>query len=247
MDMTKEALETLQETAVQAAGKSIQVVDGMTFGRDHYGEWKRIRAISPAEEALAVHTLTGLVDYIKTNADRRDKKLTIHVKSETQVLLLSPLDDYGTREVLVDAKPILPAFTYGKFYGSEELNIKLQAGFIDSEDRSVILRVIGNLRDEDVRNYTDDGVSQAVEVKSGIASAADAAVPNPVTLEPYRTFVEIEQPESQFIFRMQKGGMAGLFESDGGMWRNEAIARISDYLADKLTQEIATRYIRIIA
>ncbi len=59
-----------------------------------------------------------------------------------------------------------------------------------------------------------------------------------VSLRPFRTFREIEQPESEFLFRMQSSGngvppMCALFEADGGAWRMEAIARIKTFLKEK--------------
>lgn len=62
-------------------------------------------------------------------------------------------------------------------------------------------------------------------------------VPNPVTLAPYRTFVEVKQPESKFVFRMRKseeGPQAALFEADGGAWKIEAMQRVKEFLEDKL-------------
>ncbi|KHO31340.1 hypothetical protein OR63_10900, partial [Clostridium tetani] len=80
----------------------------------------------------------------------------------------------------------------------------------------------------------DDGVSQAATIKTGVASVNEVKVPNPVVLAPFRTFPEIEQPESKFIFRMQSGPRAALFEADGGAWRNEAMIKIKAYLEEQL-------------
>ncbi|OSB00487.1 hypothetical protein B2H85_13365, partial [Clostridium botulinum] len=55
-----------------------------------------------------------------------------------------------------------------------------------------------------------------------------------VTLAPYRTFPEIEQPLSRFIFRMQQGPSAAIYEADGGAWRNQAMQRIKAYLEEEL-------------
>jgi len=63
---------------------------------------------------------------------------------------------------------------------------------------------------------------------------SDVLVPNPVVLAPFRTFPEVIQPESKFIFRMQSGPQAALFEADGGAWRNEAMGRIKTYLEEQL-------------
>ena len=67
-----------------------------------------------------------------------------------------------------------------------------------------------------------------------MAKVADVVVPNPVTLAPYRTFLEVEQPASKFIFRIKEGGQLALFEADGGAWQHEAILNIKNYLIEQL-------------
>lgn len=48
----------------------------------------------------------------------------------------------------------------------------------------------------------------------------------------------MEQPESQFVFRMKEdkydGVQCALFEADGGAWRLNAMANIKAYLAHEL-------------
>ena len=58
--------------------------------------------------------------------------------------------------------------------------------------------------------------------------------PNPVTLRPYRTFNEVEQPASQFVFRINKLANLALFEADGGKWKLEAVESIANYLKNEL-------------
>ena len=53
------------------------------------------------------------------------------------------------------------------------------------------------MENKTVANYGDDGVSQKATITKGIAGKEDVIVPNPVTLRPYRTFLEVEQPEKQ--------------------------------------------------
>ena len=60
-------------------------------------------------------------------------------------------------------------------------------------------------------------------------------VPNPVALVPFRTFIEVEQPESKFVFRVKDGPQMGLFEADGGEWRLAAMLRIKEYLEGSFT------------
>jgi hypothetical protein len=107
--------------------------------------------------------------------------------------------------------------------------------------------VVGNVKEENVRSIGDDGVSQSVTAKTGVATVEDVKVPNPVLLSPYRTFVEVTQPESAFVFRMKNGPVAALFEADGGAWRNAAIDAVADYLADELSELIETDLVVVIA
>lgn len=99
-------------------------------------------------------------------------------------------------------------------------------------------------------NYDDDGVSQKTTIKSGIANKTDVIVPNPVKLRPYRTFAEIEQPQSSYVFRIQDGDHGPSFklvEADGGLWKNATMKKIKDYLAYELAEELEKYHITIIA
>ena len=117
----------------------------------------------------------------------------------------------------------------------------LQSGIADNDDKKLLLKFTGLIQEEAVKKTGDDGVSQAVTIKTGVATVGDAVVPNPVILAPYRTFPEIEQVESKFIFRMQEGPYAALYEADGGAWKNEAMRRIKEYLVKNL-KELENRY-----
>lgn len=72
-----------------------------------------------------------------------------------------------------------------------------------------MLKVVGNIQEDNVKNVEDDGISQAVVAKIGVASVGNVEVPNPVSHVPFRTFVEVNQPVS--IFRMKNGPNCVLF------------------------------------
>lgn len=59
-----------------------------------------------------------------------------------------------------------------------------------------------------------------------------------VKLKPYRTFYEVEQPESEFLLRLSDDGKVGFFEADGGMWEMTARRTIKEYLEKALEKEI---------
>nr|WP_228728307.1 hypothetical protein [Brevibacillus composti] len=200
----------------------------------------------PTPDALVVRNLSGLVDYLIHNYDNQPPVL-VHVASPTQVDVLSTFNTDYNRNHLLRAEALLPKIPFGQFLDTEQFNILLQSCFVSNEDRAMVLKVIGNIKEETVSTFGDDGVSQQVTAKTGVATVENVVVPNPVTLKPFRTFVEIEQPESEFIFRMRTGPAAGLFEADGGTWKLTAIARIKDYLQAALEDEVTNGKVTIIA
>ena len=117
----------------------------------------------------------------------------------------------------------------------------MQAHFVSDFYVSDLIKLVGNVVDENSITTADDGVSQRVTARSGISLVQQVGVPNPVRLAPYRTFNEIEQPESSFVFRVRKGANgveAALFTADGNAWVNDAILDIRDFLASKLPDEL---------
>lgn len=55
-----------------------------------------------------------------------------------------------------------------------------------------------------------------------------------VHLQPYRTFLEVAQPASDFLLRIDKDGHPALYEADGGAWKLEAKRSIAAYLGGQL-------------
>ena len=132
------------------------------------------------------------------------------------------------------AEAFAPKFNFGQWYDVESFIIAMQSCFVQNEDSEKILKVVGNIKEEAVRQTGDDGISQQVTAKTGIATVENIKVPNPVVLAPFRTFREIAQPESKFVFRMQQGPRCALFEADGGAWKLDAMARIKEWLEIEL-------------
>lgn len=200
----------------------------------------RIDPYYPKASAIEMHTLTSLVDYIKAKIDDMSEMMIIDVRSPEEVALYSRLDDNRDRETLVVVKARIPSFPFDSFMNQERFTINLQSKFIDdpATDRALILKFAGTVEAGTVAEYGDDGVTQKATVKTGIASKGDAIVPNPVKLRPYRTFLEVEQPASEFIFRMKQDKYDGIncaiFEADGGAWQMSATKAIKEYLQFEL-------------
>lgn len=222
--------------------KALEYIVGMSaptitkIGGEDYSD-KPLNRISynPKAEPIALTTLTSLVDYIRRDIDVMPGKMIVHVKSPTSVSLYSALDPARVRERLAEVSADVPRFEFGHFIGHEEFCIALQAKFMPTDDRALLMKFAGTVEAGSVAEYGDDGITQKATIKTGIATKGDAIVPSPCVLKPYRTFVEVDQPESAFVFRMKQDSRSGevmcaLFEADGGAWRRAAMRDIADYL-----------------
>ncbi len=198
----------------------------------------RLSKYIPTADSIKMSTLTSLVDYIKGNIDTMAERMIVQVKSPVEVCLFSQLDEDRNREYLVNVTAQVPGFNYEKFIDHETFCINVQSKFLNDPDtdKELILKFAGTVEQGSVAEYGDNGVTQKATVRTGIASKADAVVPNPVKLRPYRTFMEVEQPVSEFIFRMaeERGITCALFEADGGAWKNAAMQNIKNYLEFEL-------------
>lgn len=233
----KNALEYI----VELGNNEIDVIDGRTYTRHPLHLIKQSMA-SP----FTVRSLSGLVDYLKSNFDETGN-LMVHIESPTKVSAFNTFNIDKNREVFIQAEALLPEMRFGQWHDAEDFNIKLQSVFAHGGDKERVLRVVGNIRDENVTTFGDDGISQKVTAKMGVATVEDVPVPNPVVLFPYRTFVELKQPESQFVLRLKNGPACALFEADGGAWKVEAMDTVRAHLEEQLADEIASGKIVIIA
>ncbi len=63
-------------------------------------------------------------------------------------------------------------------------------------------------------------------------------MPTRPTLQPFRSFTDVEPVESTFLLRAKKGQSGptfALLECDGGDWKPKTTARIVDFLRAKMS------------
>ena len=207
----------------------------------------------PTIETLRTDNLSSIVNFIKNAGDADLNYLDdtvqkiIHVEDAGKVNLYSSVcNEYMDRQKFMTAEWAGNKFPFGQFMDAEKFNILLQTCFMETDDLKVIQQVVGNLRDEAVQNYGDDGVSQSVTIRTGIATVGQVRVPSPAKLRPYRTFLEVEQPASLFILRMREGGQCALFEADGGLWRETARKNIRNYFEFELEKMVSEHKVVIL-
>lgn len=240
--MIRKALEYIAGLAAANEKTEVLEINGRTYAN------RRLERYDGPEYArpMQASTLTALVDYIGSCMEEFRGDMLVHVVSPTKVRLLSMLDKERNRETLFEVEAEVSAFRFGSWYDQEQFMIALQANFQKSEDLDLVMKVAGNTERKNEQQFTDDGRSQVVTMQVGVASKADALVPNPVKLVPYRTFQEVEQPESQFVFRIgdDHGPQFKIVEAEGGIWKNQAVGNIKCYLAEslaKMDESIASR------
>lgn len=195
---------------------------------------------------IEIQSLSGLVDYIRSNFDH-ERPVMIQVESPTRVNVFDALNDVNDRRTYITAKALLPTIRFEQFMSREAFNIMLQSCFVISPIKEKVLQVISSIVEENSVTQNDDGVTQRVTAKQGVAVVGFENIPNPVELKPFRTFVEVTQPESAFILRLREGGQVALFEADGGAWELNAMHNIKEYFTEHLADLIEAKKLVIVA
>lgn len=233
---------------LQIAEPTIKEINGSTYSdKEMFKIDTDLRA-----DPINCKTLTGLTDYIFANRESFNgwRGYFLHVEDEKTVSLRSELDNDRKRETIMIAEAQTPWIPVGNYCEQESFLIGVQANFVADEATALadVLRFAGTVTDGTITEYGDDGVSQKATIKKGVASRIEKKIPSPCILRPYRTFHEVEQPASKFIFRMRSGNNGpecALFAADGGAWKNQAMDNIRDYLIKVL--KVADLNIPIIA
>jgi len=200
----------------------------------------------PVPSAIELATLSGLVDFAQEVDDKDEggsENRFLVVEDYNRVSLQAVEHDaFGRRAVLAVAKcPPRCAFPFGKYLTPEEFIIALQMNFllIDGEDLTYVLDIASGLSAELVTTSEDDGLAQKAAVRQGIALKKQVTIKRLVNLFPYRTFDDVGQPASKFLFRLRSQDPSqppecALFLADGEAWKREAMQFIKTYLETKL-------------
>ncbi len=237
--------ETIQKILTLATPNTIEHEDKVYVDK----ELKLV--IPPAPKAVECSTLQGLVDLHDGELDnaKANGELLVHITSPTEVELISrESDSYGRRRVWARAEypKGCTTFPFGQWLNPENFVILAQAGFqrvkIETDDGSMaqdldyILKIASAITAEAIETSEDDGISQKASLRRGVVLKDQQNLRPLVNLAPYRTFAEIDQVVSRFVFRARTGNdsiQLALFEGDGGRWRLDAVATIAAWLKPK--------------
>lgn len=200
-----------------------------------------LREVKPEVELPArysVDTLEALVKLIRTEGVAQAPQLYVRVDSARRVVVDSTYTgrDYAqySRLPLYEAVSDVPDITVNQEMSQEQAVVELQSLYAVTEDRDYLLALLSRIDVNQGVSSVDNGISQEVSVRTGAVLKEQQTVQPIVHLQPYRTFLEVEQPASDFLLRLDKEGRPALYEADGGAWKLEAKRNIAAYLGEQL-------------
>lgn len=217
-------------------------VGDCTYRTDNF---QQLMPKEPDMPVLKVNTLSGLVSVIQEEIDQMDGRdccpLLIRVESPRSVTVTSTLhstpETLNLRQLVYVCENDNAVFECGE-YGQENMVILLRSMFQQTPDRDYLLDLISRIDTVNGVSITDNGLTQAVEMRTGVQLKDSVPIKPIVTLRPYRTFLEVDQPTSDFLLRVSKSGAIRLREADGGAWKLEARMNIQQYLMKNLPESL---------
>lgn len=190
-----------------------------------------------------VDTLDALVKLILTEGLTLGRRLYVRVDSARKVTVTTTYNNGELRNPylrfpLYEAVSDVPGVTIGNLMSQERAIVELQSLYGATPDRDYLLDLLSRIDVNEGVSSVDNGVTQEVNVRTGAVLKQATPVRPIVQLQPYRTFLEVEQPVSDFLLRVSKEGEPTLLEADGGAWKLEAKRSIAAYLAEKLADQV---------
>lgn len=228
-------LKAFVEKIVSLADPVVYNLDGENYSSQPL---HHIKESAPAPREIEVTGLDSICKLIQNELNSKTPTVYIRVASYRRVdVFTSFADAEFTRHYLYRANADVPGMNDG-WRDHERAVIELRSLFLPGTGVDYLLDLLSRVSSESKVSSADNGVTQTVEATQGVALKANIAVRPRVQLAPFRTFLEVEQPASEFLVRVNAHGQIGLFEADGGVWKLEAKANIVKYFEERLSDLI---------
>ena len=219
--MLKEFIQHIQQTTQP----QIVTIGNSTFAVNADGGANEIRPIIDHPDTLDLHSLDALV--------------TVRCFGQPQP------DARFFRQVYYEAKATdVPGWGEKVQLGFEEAQIALRTRFQETPDTIYAMKLLSDICCGAKVVYNDNGIATTVTTQKGVALQSNEQVRPIITLKPYRTFQEVEQPESIFLIRVNERGIS-FTEADGGMWKLRARETVKAFLENALEAEITAGVVYI--
>lgn len=224
-------LEKFVNRLVELAAPTTYEIDGRTYSSE------ALRRIDPPKykpEPICVTGLDSICKLVQNETKAVGRKIFIRIAAYNKVSVFSTYDDQYERAYLYKCEADTPYVTVDRFMEYEKAVIELRSLYIPNKGTEYLLDLLGSISSESKVTSADNGVTQTVEAKSGISLKQQVAIKPRVELRPFRTFIEVAQPESEFLLRISGDGKIGLYEADGGVWKLEATRNVAAYFEKEL-------------
>lgn len=196
-------------------------------------------------DTMEVNTLWAFVTYLKAAIQSGEitARLYINIESPTHVSATTEVNKFGKRSTVAVARRYhFNSFNFGNSFDYESFIVALRSQFIKTEGMEKLLDCLKSITSSNDLTNEDNGVSQTVVARNGVSLGAVNITPV-WELQPHRTFTEVKQPSSLFLFRIGKRGdetRYTLHETDGNAWAIDAIVSIHHWLCEELKEEIGS-------
>ena len=239
-------LKAFAEYLVGLKDNKIYTIHGETYSDNRL---TRIAKYVPYPKRITVNGLDSVISLTQREIKRLPAEalpIFIQVGDARHINVFSGLDSDMERYDLYYATCDAPEFKPG-WRDYNTAIIELRSMFRDNEGSAYLLDLLSRISKEDGVTTMDNGVTQQVEARSGISLKVKESIRPRVKLIPFRTFTEVEQPESEFLTRVDDNGNIGFFEADGGAWELAAKDNIVRYISLRLTDLIDAGYVVVMA
>ena len=246
--MLREFIAHIQETTQP----QIAEISGSTFVIAPGGSATEVRPKIDHPDTLDLHSLDALVKLVRTEAAKGltgDSLFTLYITVPDHLTVRcfgQPQPDARFfRQVYYEAKATdVPGWGEKVQLGFEEAQIALRTRFQETPDTIYAMKLLSDICCGAKVVYNDNGIATTVTTQKGVALQSNEQVRPIITLKPYRTFQEVEQPESIFLIRVNERGIS-FTEADGGMWKLRARETVKSFLENALEAEITAGVVYI--
>ena len=235
--MLKDFIQHIQSTTLP----QIHEKGERTFVVTSAGEVSEIRETLDIPETLVLNSLDAMVRMVKTEAIAREGGsplyITIPTHKEARCFAKTNPKQRETRQIYYVAKATdVPGWDDSVKF--EEAQIALRTRFQHTADADYALKLLSDISTGAKVVYNDNGIATTVTTQKGVALQTNTQIKPLLSLRPYRTFQEVEQPESIFLLRVNERGIS-FTEADGGMWKLKARETVKEYFRKAFEEEIS--------
>lgn len=235
--MLKEFIEHIQATTAP----KVMEIGGSTFLLTHGGEIREILPEIQHPDTLTLNSLDGLVKLVKTEAMKMADPLYITIPTHMRVDCFAQpreKDRWHRQFYYAAAATDVPGWEEETCMDFEKAQVAMRTRFQETADIPYLQKLLSDITLGAKITRNDNGVATSIVTQKGVSLQENAAIRPIVKLRPYRTFQEVEQPESTFLIRVDERSIR-FIGADGGMWKLTARQTIKAFLEQNFAEEIA--------